>query len=286
MGAPTDLLREWLANRVRHDDLCWLDGQLDKLRNTGSDRDLVVTLGMIPRRLGKADLDLTDEELAAANEARPGWDPRRWTVETAARVLALLAYSDNEAAFLASYRELCRSADVAEAIALLSGLPLYPAQTKLLDQAAEGLRGNVRAVFEAVAHHSPYPREQFDENRWNQMVLKALFIGSKLDPIQGLDDRANPVLARIMCDYAHERWAAGRQITPEIWRCVGPFAKGDMIADLGRVAGSSDPRERAAAALALSKNPSPEAKAILAKLPDETARIEAGTLRWGEVVPV
>lgn len=286
MRAPSDLIHEWLERRIPQDGLAWLDGQLEKLRGGGSDRDLIITLGMIPRRLGKDDLNLTPDEFAAAGEARAGWDPSQWTVETAARVLALLTYASNEAAFIEAYRELCRSADVAEAIALFSGLPLYPGPEKFLDQAAEGLRGNVRAVFEAVAHRNPYPREQFDEHRWNQMVLKALFIGSTLAPIQGIDERANPVLARIMCDYAHERWAAGRQITPEIWRCVGPFAEGDMIADLERVAGSNDPRERGAAALALSANPSPQAKAMLEKLADETGRIEAGTLQWDDVVPV
>ena len=68
----------------------------------------------------------------------------------------------------------------------------------------------MRAVFEAVAHRSPYPREQFSENRWNHMVLKALFVDSTLHPMQGLEERANPELAKMLCDYAHERWAAGR----------------------------------------------------------------------------
>ena len=48
----------------------------------------------------------------------------------------------------------------------------------------------MRSVFEALAHNNPYPFEQFDENRWNHLVLKALFIGSKLHPMQGLGQRA------------------------------------------------------------------------------------------------
>ncbi len=73
-----------------------------------------------------------------------------------------------------------------------------------------------------MAHRNPYPSERFAENRWNHMVLKAIFVGSPLHPIQGLDARANPPLARMLCDYAHERWAAGRPVSPELLRCVGP----------------------------------------------------------------
>ena len=127
--------------------------------------------------------------------------------------------------FAARFGQLCRTADVAEAIAFYRGLPLYPDPPLLEAQAAEGTRTNMRAVFEAVAHRSPYPKEQFAENRWNHMVLKALFVGSALHPIQGLDERANPALARMLCDYAHERWAAGRPVSPELWRCVGPLRR-------------------------------------------------------------
>ena len=68
------------------------------------------------------------------------------------------------------------------------------------------------------------------------MVLKALFVGSELGPIAGLDDRANPELARILIDYARERWAAGRPVTPELWRPVMPFADDREIkAELDRI---------------------------------------------------
>ncbi len=116
------------------------------------------------------------------------------------------------------------------------------------------------------------------------MVLKALFVGSRLAPVVGLMERANPELARILVDFAGERWAAGRAITPEIWRNVGPFAEGDMLDDLKRVAESEDPREREAAALALSTNPSAEAKAVLEGLGPELASIEVGQVRWENVV--
>ena len=143
----------------------------------------------------------------------------------------------------------------------------------------EGLRSNIRAVFEAIAHENPYPREHFDEHRWNHMVLKALFVGSRLAPIDGLDARANPELARILHEYAHERWAAGRPVTPELWRCVGRFATGEMaLADLARALGEGGAAARAAA-LALAASPAPGARGLLAGRA-EAAAIAAGALTW------
>jgi hypothetical protein len=137
----------------------------------------------------------------------------------------------------------------------------------------------MKTVFEAVAHRNPYPAEQLSEDAWNQMVLKALFIGSALDPVIGLDERANPRLAHMLCDYAHERWAAGRPVNPELWRCVGPFAAGPALADLERVLGSDDPRERQAALLALSASTEGAASRLLARHPDAAAQSEPG-MNW------
>jgi hypothetical protein len=137
----------------------------------------------------------------------------------------------------------------------------------------------MRAVFEAVAHRNPYPKEQFAENRWNHMVLKALFVGSTLHPIQGLDERANPTLARMLTDYAHERWAAGRPVSPELWRCVGPYADTEALADLQRMLAAGSAIERRAAALALHASPDARAQELLDSAP-ERAAIEGGKLSW------
>jgi hypothetical protein len=138
----------------------------------------------------------------------------------------------------------------------------------------------MQPVFEAIAHRNPYPKEEFDENAWNHMVLKALFIGSQLDPIQGLDKRGNPSLMRMLCDYAHERWAAERPVTPELWRCVGPFADEAALSDLERVLTTGSAAERQAAALALSASPSGRAREILRNAPDLARAAAAGKPGW------
>jgi hypothetical protein len=280
---PRELLYRWLDRQLPDTGSAWLDEQRGKLAGEVGDRDLYIALGLVPRRLGKADLELSDADLEAADQARPGWNPRDWSVDQAARILILLHAGGTGERFAARFVELCRIADVAEAIALYRGLPLYPDPRLLEAQAADGTRTNMRAVFEAVAHRNPYAREQFAENRWNHMVLKALFVGSTLHPIQGLDGRANPTLARMLCDYAHERWAAGRPVSPELWRCVGPHADAEALADLQRVLASGSAAERKAAALALAACPDSKARELLAAAPDVAAAIERGELSWARL---
>ena len=111
------------------------------------------------------------------------------------------------------------------------------------------------------------------------MVLKALFVDSTLAPIQGLDERANSALARILCDYAHERWAAGRPVTFELWRCVGPFAEGEMLDDLKRALEEGGASSKGAA-LALAASPDPAATGILAPRHELQNAIKDGSLTW------
>lgn len=250
-----------------------------------SERDLYLSIGLVPRKLGKADLELTVADFAAANEARPGWSPAGWSVDQAARVALLLAAAaaDPES-FPRKLEQLCTTADVRELIAFYQGLPLYPGPERYAARAAEGARTNMKAVFEAVAHRNPYPAEQFSEHVWNQLVLKAVFVGSALHPIHGFDGRRNGDLARTLIDYAHERWAAKRAITPELWRAVGPYATGDMVNDLRRVLESGDDMERRAAALALSESPDMAARQILTNVPDLFSAVEAGHISWETVL--
>jgi hypothetical protein len=205
--AARKLLRGWLQRQLEAQQSAWLDAQVVALEADPSDETLAIAFGMAPRRLGKADLALSPDDFKLGDEVLPGWQPQGWSLTDAARILFLSGLRQNEKPFAERFRALCRTADVAELIALYRGLPLYPDAAALEPQVGEGLRSNMRAVFEAIAHRNPYPRKYFDQHRWNHMVLKALFIGSPLAPIEGLDERANPELARIMCDFAHERWA-------------------------------------------------------------------------------
>jgi hypothetical protein len=280
----TGLLHGWLERQLPPPAMHWLDETFAELLKPPTDRTLFMAISLVPRKIGKDDLVLDDTDLEAATDTRAGWTPVGWSVDQAARLLLLLNTDGPETEFARRLEQLCTTADVGELVTFYRGLPLYPGQPRYVRRAAEGVRSNMKAVFEAVAHHNPYPAEQFDEGAWNQMVLKALFIGSRLQPITGLDERANPTLMRMLCDYAHERWAAGRNVSPELWRCVGPYAEDAAMTDLKRVLETGTAPERDAAVLALMACSQPRAAALLESVPDLAARAKRGELNWNTVV--
>lgn len=278
------LLDDWLAHAVPADPLAWLKERIEKIAK-GDQKTLFLAFGMVPRKLGKADLNLSESDLASAASARPGWNPKNWTVDQAARIRLVLALAGrNEDPFVEALDKLFASGEVGELVALYQALPVLPFQSAHALRASEGTRTNIKPVFCAVAHQNPYPAEHLEEGRWNQMVLKSLFIDAPLAPILGLDQRANPALARMLIDYAHERWAAGRPVSPELWRCVGPYADKSAIKELKRVLETGQPKEQAAAALALSQSPHSQAAEILEEHRKLAQKIQSGELTWSNLM--
>ncbi len=277
---PEHFLRQWLTGRLDPTALQWVEQTATRLAAANKEADLNLAFTLAPRKTGKADMALTAAELAEAERVRAGWNPSLLTVDQATRLYLLLACHATGEVFERRLDQLCATADMAELVVLYSGLPLYPEQERYRLRAAEGARTNMKIVFEAVAHRNPYPSEQLEDDAWNQMVLKALFVGSALHPIVGLDRRANPVLARMLCDYAHERWSAGRPVSLELWRCVGPYASGGAVEDLNRVLTKGTEPEKKAAALALASSDDPAAARTLAAHPALAGAVANKAISW------
>jgi len=281
---PAELLHHWLQRQLPAPTAQWIDAQCAVLSSNPRERELYMAISLVSRKLGKDDVRLDPSDLENARAARKDWDPLGWSVDQAGRILFLLASSAATDKFKGWLDQLCQTADVGELVAFYRGLPLYPDAPLHQLRAAEGVRSNMKAVFEAVAHRNPYPREQLPEGAWNQMVLKALFVGSALHPIQGLDERSNPTLMRMLCDYAHERWAATRPVSPELWRGVGRHADDAALADLKRVMETGTTPERQAAALALADCPAPAARKLLESDAGLARAVAGGTVTWESIV--
>lgn len=283
---PTDIrdfLHRRLAQQLDARALAWLEEKRGRLAAGAPDYVFFAAFSAAPGYTGKQTLRLTPEDMRAAGDGHTDWE--RWRIDQVGRALLLLAIDKGDAnAYAGSLHALSTCADLNELIALYQSLPLLPHAESLIALAAEGARSNMTEVFNAVALGNAYPAEHFDEASWNQLVLKALFVGSPLHAIYGLDRRANHALARMLVDYAHERWAAARIVSPELWRPVGPYADDDMVADLERVLADPDPRQQSAAALALalalSQSQSPRALEALARRPDLRAAIFEKRLTW------
>lgn len=279
----SEVLRSWLRPRLSAEAFAWLDAAAAKTGG-GNPSDFYLAFGSAPRKTGRADLALTAGELKLADTTRPGWDARTWTVDQAARTLLVLSLPAGDSAkFVGVLDTLFAAGEVGELVGLYQSLPLLPHPSAHAWRAREGVRTNMKAVFCAVAHHNPYPAEHLDENAFNQMVLKCLFIGVSLDPVSGLDRRANPALARMLVDYAKERWAAKRTVSPELWRPVGPFADDAGFLALERVLTTGTPTEREAAALALSVCPDARAPELLRQEPAIVERIQSGDVTWAKI---
>ena len=274
-------LLTWIARQASEEAMQWLRTRHAEIEGGAPASKCFMAFSGAPRRITKETLALGKADLQEADALRPGWNPSAWSVDEAARALLILSFpAVDENAYVGMVEQVFSTADVRESAALYRMLPLYPFPERFRARAAEGIRSNMTSVFQAVAHHNPYPSEYFDEGAWNQMVLKALFTDSPLYKVSGLDARVNPSLARMLVDYAHERWAAGRTVSPELWRPVGPFAADGYLHDLERVLTGGEEMEQEAAVLALADANTAAATELLAGFPVLKQRIGAGELNW------
>ncbi|MBI5214115.1 MAG: EboA domain-containing protein [Ignavibacteriae bacterium] len=251
LSATKEFLFRLISKNVTTDANTWLQSVTDE---TQTERRKYLAFSMAPRHTGKSQLTLSEAELTEAKNIRKNWRPELWSAEQATRVLILLSFFNGDfGAFKKTLDTLFLSADVGELVALYSSLPLLPNPTEFAARASEGVRTNMTSVFDAVVLNNPYPSEYLSEQAWNQMVLKAIFVGRPLYKIIGLDERRNPELARMVSDFAHERWAAGRTVTPEAWRLVAPFLQTNesLQNDLKKVENDSNHLQQKAAALVL-----------------------------------
>ena len=209
----------------------WLDKQLCAIRSAHTHRTLDIAFGMAPRRIGSQSLTLSDAEIKQLDLLITGWQVSRLQADTVARYLILNACGQGDTQ-TEHITRLLRHADLREQLALYTALPLYTPSIQLNDLLAEGLRSNIKDVFEAIAHDNPYPAWHLDEHRFNHMILKALFIDSTLSPIVGLHERNNPELARMLLDFARERRAASRPVSKELWTLTAPYMNADELAEL------------------------------------------------------
>lgn len=275
------LLLEILRQKARPEAVAWLEDTLAAISDSFEKRPFYYAFSGVSRHFDKqASIEATPEQIAKLDESLSGFTVSGWDEFRLARVILLLALGEQETnTFLETIQALLNTADLREQAAIFSAYPLLPSQEDLIESAVDGLRSNIVDVFDSIALQNPFPAARFTDEEWNQMVLKTFFINRPFYKVYGIDDRANADLTAAICDLAHERWAAGRTISPEAWRnCIGQI---DAIQeDLAHLVNSGDANDRSAVALVLSQANVATTSPLAASVKDELALVQSGKLSW------
>lgn len=264
----------------------WLQQRSSAWKDTQAVQQFNGTFTAIPRFLGKENITPTPEESAALHRLATGYTIQGYTLDRLTRVWWLLQLPVNDkGTYIQTIERLFDAAEMNELIALYGALPLLAWPDAWQLRTAEGIRSNIGSVLQAIMTDNPYPARHLEEQAWNQLVMKAFFTEKPVHRIIGLDERANDKLAAILTDYAHERWAAGRPVHPQLWRLVAPFLNDQNWPDIQRIWQSENSIEREAAALVCAATPYAPAGALLQQDKALLQEIHDGTLSWELLAP-
>tara|TARA_R110002096_G_scaffold27577_6_gene84197 strand:- start:1817 stop:2707 length:891 start_codon:yes stop_codon:yes gene_type:complete len=277
-----DKLTEILASSASADAVDWLQSTIAEQSANFQQRPFYYAFSGVSRRFDKRALvTATPDQSAELNQQKPGFTIEGWDEFRLARVILLLTLAEHDKpVFIETIQALLNTADLREQMAIYSAYPLLPHPEELVESAVDGLRSNIVDIFDSISLGNPFPTENFSDEAWNQMVLKAIFITRPLYRIRGIESRSNAALAEAISDLAHERWAAGRKITPEAWRSCSCHLTDRIIGDLQRMAESDDPNDRCAAALVIAHDDSGKLDHLRASAKSQIDDITSGSLTW------
>lgn len=243
--------------------------------------ELMTAFVATPRFVAKRKVNIEAQQLLKMQGLHAGFSVKDWEMSRLARVwlLGCLDASKRDE-FVHHIETLFDTAEMNELVALYSALPALAYPDHWVFRATDAVRSNMGIVFDAIALNNPYPAVNFTEQAWNQMVLKTIFNDKPLHFIHGLTERANEKLAVTLSDFAHERWAAGRQVAPQVWRLVIPFMQASLMNDMEHLFQSDTPFDREAAALVCHHTDYAPAKALGSQYSEFEARIQTGSLSW------
>ncbi len=255
MKQPQKLLLDWIAEVCSSEEVKWLEEEEKKFRSQGNERDLVLAFSKVPRKITRKDLNIGPEETFKAQTLKKNWHPENLDSEQAARILLLLSFaSEKPEEFSGPVEKLLETADLNEQITIYSALPLFPNPERFLQIAYSGTRSNATSVFDTITLENPYPYEHFSEEAYNRLVLKAAFMERPFWKIVGIPERANPVLAELLLDLVSERWSAGREFNPLVWRLITPALTENRFREFKTRAKQMDPINEEAVVLAYEQH--------------------------------
>ncbi len=230
-------------------ELTWLLPKIALFKDDFKDRNFYLSFSACARFLGKDLIPFSTEDLAKIDTIYPNFSTRAWSKDEMARILLMTALPTSRNQALLD--TLFSTADYRESVAMYKGLYFLENAEAFMLRIREGLRTNMVGVFDAIALHNPFPAKYLTKDAWNHMVLKAIFMDRPIYKVFNIEERKNPKLALILLDYAHERWAAHRKVTPELWRFVSGYVDANFLKDIQKIILGADKLESVAATKAL-----------------------------------
>ena len=252
----SELIYQVIKNQAQETEVRWID-QKSMMDLKG----LSLAFVMCPRLISKTTISQPKPIL-------PGWSFQSWSLDRLVRVYFLSLMTEksvDEQAYIRQMNLLFDTAEMNEAVALYSAMPVLAQGEQWLLRATDAVRSNIGIVFDAIAFGNPYPAIHFSELAWNQLVLKCIFNDKPIHHIFGLMERNNPALVQTLSDFAHERWAAGRRVPSQVWRLCSPFLNESLLNDIDYLLSHEDPKDILAGTLVLQESTFPGTQALKEK---------------------
>ncbi len=272
------MLWDILSQNTSETEKSWLQNN-----SVSNPLELMTAFVACPRFLSKKIVSVDAIRAQQLADSLPGFSVEDWSLVRLARVWLLthLDPSDKDA-YIKSITTLFDTAELNELVALYSALPILAYPENWLFRATDAVRSNMGFVFDAIAMRNPYPAHNFNEPAWNQLVMKTIFNDKPIHFLYGLEEKRNQNLAQILSDFAHERWAAGRSVAPQVWRLITPFMDDALVDDMKHLLESKYEENRQVAAICCIESGYQPAIELIKNYPDLEKAVAGKQLQWSD----
>ncbi len=204
----------------------WLKQKATILSEPATQNKFAVFFSLAARFISNESPQWNDAELGELEAVYPGFGKSSWTKQDLARVVLMIHLDTSKnKEILESFFE---TAEMLELVSFFKGLYLLINASEFTKSVEEGIRTNMVNVFDSFTAGNPYASTYLEEWAWNQLILKAFFMDRPLYTIHDVDKGKSENLANILQDFVRERWAAGRTVSPEIWRMIEGYLRKDL----------------------------------------------------------
>lgn len=204
-----EILIDQICEQLNESQAKWFNGALHALKTSADPmEDLFLYSAMIKRKFAH----VPQVRIALPNITEPS--------ELGRLVLCQQVLSVHDVSRIQLVKAYYQAGDSSEKAALLKGLNWLDNLGEAVDIAVRAARANSLDEFSALALNNTYPSTHFADLNFNQLVLKALFLGLQIDNLLGLNNRLSAQLSNMCFSYVVEQALAERTPPASIWLAI------------------------------------------------------------------